>query len=402
MEELLVQKYLRSGKSLEDLNNDHGVVATYCNDKIGLNYDQLEAKDTDPLACECRGLILRDKTFDIVAFPMRRFFNLEQSSVAAKIDWRSASYFNKLDGTCIIVYFDFNQDKWCVATRKRPEADVNINDLKITFTELTNMACSHMFSLQNKDANSKNISIKDLMSSLENKNGQDLARNKTFVFELTSPYNRIVCNYEECLLTLLAVRDNKTLKEEDPESWTSSEFGLILPCKFEFNNVENMVEIVRTWNPREKEGVVVRDKYYNRVKVKNPAYIALNRASDSLKTSIRGCIELVMLGKEDDIIGFMPQLVQDRINKMKPLVAEVFSRTRKDYEEIKHIDDRKEFALVAVNKLWPAALFALKQGKTKDLHTFSLGNKLDVSKIPNSATDVMIALCKKVDPNVEL
>ena len=101
--ELLVQKYLRSGKSLGDLYRDHGVKSHVGNGKIGLNYDQIEAKESDPLACECRGLVLCESSFDVVAMPFRRFFNMEQVGVAAEIDWQSAKFYDKLDGTCLIV-----------------------------------------------------------------------------------------------------------------------------------------------------------------------------------------------------------------------------------------------------------------------------------------------------------
>src|SRR5271169_1119614 len=107
---LLVQKYLET-HTFGDLARDHGVYASFSKSghKFSLNYDQIEAKEADPLAQECRGLILsaHGRAFDyqakeingrlnydhispgethVLAYPMKRFFNHGQGS-AATIDW---------------------------------------------------------------------------------------------------------------------------------------------------------------------------------------------------------------------------------------------------------------------------------------------------------------------------
>lgn len=101
MKTLLIQDYLRSGKTLEDLVVEHGVYSKITNGKIALSYDQLEAKNTDPIACECRGLVLEENTYNIVAFPLMRFFNDSQVDLIPKdFDWESAKYQTKMDGCC--------------------------------------------------------------------------------------------------------------------------------------------------------------------------------------------------------------------------------------------------------------------------------------------------------------
>src|SRR5215472_2256731 len=107
---LLVQEYLET-HTLGDLARDHGVYASFSKSgyKFSLNYDQIEAKESDPLAQQCRGLILAtpdgqpvvgqrtpdgkiDRTGTVIgktkilAYPMNRFFNYGQSA-AASIDW---------------------------------------------------------------------------------------------------------------------------------------------------------------------------------------------------------------------------------------------------------------------------------------------------------------------------
>lgn len=400
---LLVQEYLLSGKSLEDLNADHGVKHHITNGKISLNYDQIESSSTDRLASQCRGLILREGTWDVVACPMFRFFNMDHEGVAANIDWESASFEEKLDGSCIIAYFDHVMGKWCCATRGRAEADGPVDDQRNTFAALVEITINAMWYREHPM-----VSL-DCAYSLDSAFKQclgDEANDYTFVFELTSIFNRIVCQYNEPSLTLLAVRNNETLQEDDPAKWIGvgyggfGKFGISIPDTYSFDSIEDMVTVIRTWDPKEHEGVVVKDKHFNRVKVKNPAYVAYNHMRDSLITSFRGCVEIVLLGKDDDVVAMMPPIIANRIRRIKPAVKQVLEQTQKDYDELKHIEDKKEFALQAKERLWPGALFALHNGKTPDLHTFALGNKKDQPNIPTGAVKTMLNLCKTIDPEI--
>jgi hypothetical protein len=387
---LHVQKYLRSGKTLQDLKIEHGVKSYIHNGKIGLTYDQIEAREQDPLSQQCRGLILREGTYDIVACPMFRFFNLEQKETAAEIDWSTACFEDKLDGTMCIAYWDLEQDRWCVGTRSRPEADGNIDESDITFAKLFDLAVKEM-NLGND--------IQDLMN-YGNQGMLQIDKNCTYCFELTSPFNRIVCDYKKLSITLLAVRDNKTLTEYSPEVLAAN---LKVPAveKYDFKNINHMIQVVKDWDPKEKEGVVIKDANFNRVKVKSPLYVIYNHMRDSLSTSYRGCVEVILLEKDDDIIGMMPEMIANRIRRLKPIIAEVFRRTQIDYDSLKHHLIMKDFALEAMTKLWPGALFALKRNKTPDLKTFALGDLNVAGKIPANAAKTMLQLCLTVDPTLK-
>lgn len=381
---LIVREYLLSGNSLDNLKAEHGVKHHVHNNKICLTYDQIEAKESDKLSQQCRGLVLRNnKDYDIVAYPFNRFFNLEQKELAAQVDWNNAKFYDKVDGTLIICYFDFEQNKWCVGTRSRSEADGNIDGGNLTFAQLFDMAVKKIMG--------KNANLQDFM--------RDADQYNTYCFELTSPYNRIVCYYEDIGLTLLGVRSNFSLKENDPSIYLDK-IQANLPTIYDFKNINHMIQVVREWDPKEKEGVVVCDANFNRVKVKNPAYIAYNHMRDSLITSWRGCAEVILLGKEDNVISMMPAVIADRIKKLKPVIGEVLKKTQEDYEKLRYIDNMKEFALKAQQCLWPAALFALKRGKASDLKTFALGNKENQSKIPTTATKTILELCKKIDGSI--
>lgn len=384
MLEVLVQSYLRSGKSLEDLRLEHGVKSFVQNGKISLSYDQIEAKESDTLSQQCRGLILRESSYDLVSVPMFRFFNLEQIEIAAELDWTSSVYEEKLDGTMSGIYYDKIADSWHVSTRSRPEADVPMDGETLTFANLFDMAVKKKFG--------SSYDLNKLMGS----SPVDL-KNKTICFELCSPYNRIVCEYLTPQITLLAVRDLTSLEEEDPKIYAAY-LNVDTVKTYSASNIESMIKIINEWDPKDHEGIVVKDKDYRRLKVKSPAYVALNHMRDSLSTSVRGCVEVILLGKDDDIISMMPEFIADRVKKFKPLIAKVFKQTERDYNEIKHIDNMKEFAFESNKKLWPAALFALKRNKTPDLISFAKGKKETPNGgISQGSLDSIIDLCSKIE-----
>lgn len=377
---LHVQTYLRSGKSLEDLKNDHGVNYFVQNGKISLSYNQILVKDDDELSQQCRGLILRDQTFDVVAVPMFRFFNIEQTTIAAEIDWSTASIEEKLDGTLVIVYYDHVMGRWFSATRSRPEADVPIDTYSFTFSNLFEMALQKLTKVNEMD-------LQLFMS--------EMSRDLTYCFELCTPLNRIVCAYGDFFVHLLAVRDNISFQEQHPSGFAKI-LGIPQPKTYSFSGLAELLTIIRSWNPEEHEGVVVKDSCFRRVKIKSPAYVAYNHIRDKLSTSIRGCVEIIILGKDDDVTHILPEFIVHRIAKIKTAMKAFLAQTQADFDSIKHLEDKKEFAMAATKCVWPSALFALHQKKVSSLDEHVLKHTES-----NSGLDTIYGFCRKIDPSLE-
>lgn len=382
---LLIQEKLISGISLDDIKYEHGVKYHETNGKICFNYDQIESKPSDKLANQCRGLVLQKDTWEILACPFFRFFNLDQEGVAAPINWSTAEFQSKLDGTLIYVYFDYNQNKWCSGTRSRAEADGNINNSSSTFSDLVNHTCTEMYG--------KKTDLQDLMSNSD--------KQHTYMFELTTPVNQVVCQYNDFKLTLLGVRDNISILEKNPNPSYFKDFNITTPSVFKFDNLNHMYEVFKNWSPKEYEGVVVKDHLFNRVKVKTPSYLALHHMTDSLQSSLRGCAELILLGKDDDIVPMMSNYISNRIIKLKGAINKVFSITYNDFNHIKHISDKKEFALKATKCLWPAALFSLKTNKINNLEDLFMKDYLKTGSFNTSQIKNLIFLCEKVDNSIK-
>lgn len=372
-QELLAQTYLRNGGTYTGLLTEYGVKATPHNGKVSLAYYQLAARNNCPLACQCRGLILREGSWDIVAYPFNRFFNDGQDE-AATIDWSTARFEDKLDGTLLIVYFDDVAGRWMCGTRNMCEAQGNINGAG-TFAELADRACVEM-----------GVYATDLHSFMD---GIAANRRHTYMFELTGPYNTIVCQYRELSLTLLGIRSLDSFEELDPTG-PANWMGLPTVKTWSFANLAELTEVMRGWDPRDYEGVVVKDAHFNRIKVKSPAYLAAAHAAESLGNSWRAVCDAILTGAADDLIGIVPPLVEERILKLRPVIAEVIARTEADYSDICGEDNMKSFAEMAKVRLWPSALFSVKRQKADSVTEFAR----------QFNAESMLEMCERVAPGV--
>ena len=308
---MLVQEYLLT-HSLEELKEEHGVNYRLHNHKFSLNYDMLEAKDSNPIACECRGLILAPKEIKTGGLPqyntigetevlcrtMPRFFNHGQEA-AADIDFtdKSTRFYEKLDGTMCALYFDFISKEWHVATRSVPEADLPMDGFgEQTFRSLFEKAV--------QDTCKLDFDSWILASNFD--------RSVTYVFELCTPENRIVVPHTSYGITLLAVADNLTGHEHWLEVIKPRHANIPMCKSYKLSSLKDMIEFVSTRNPMEHEGVVVVDSNFNRVKVKNPGYHALSRIKESAVSSPRALVELCLLGQLDDAVPLLPDYLVQR------------------------------------------------------------------------------------------
>lgn len=400
---LLVQEFLET-HSFKELQEQHGV---YCSlsksgHKWSLNYDQLEAKESDPLAQECRGLILARKDGSVIpspkddvvpgettilAYPMKRFFNYGQGS-AAQVNWsdKNLAVLEKLDGTLCIVYYDGFTKKWCVATRSVSEADLLMDNGLFTFRTLFEKA------------------VEDTLGHTFDQLCAELYEEFTYCFELTTPYNRIVVAYPNNGITLLAVRSLWTMQEVDPKDHRLQAEVPVVQAHT-YTSMDELVTWVSSLNPMEHEGVVVRDSKFNRIKVKNAAYVAYNKVRDCLATSERNCLELILSEKDDDVVPFLPEEIVKNLQKIKSGVQLVIKQHDEQYQQAraeadaKAPGDKKTFAiLVTSNKeLWSAPFFHMWDGKSANMKDFFAKTRKD-GTWPNGMLDKVLELAKKSNP----
>lgn len=409
---LPVQKFLLT-HSFAELTAQHGVeisVDRRHGHKFSLNYSQFMSKNDDLLACGCRGLILstgsslKEKaqmidgklSFDhiipgstyVVAYPMTRFFNHGQGE--AKIDWNDPTLqvLNKVDGTCCIVHFDQFIHEWHVATRSTPEADVSLEAGRdLTFRKLFERGLRA----------TANLSFQEFTSKLD--------PNKTYCFELTSPYNTVVVQHQDISVTLLAIRNNLTHEEEIPEL---SQLTSWIPTvdSYSVKSVNDILEFVNQRNPSEFEGVVLRDSNFNRIKIKSTAYTAAHKAIDCIGRSPRSCIELVLSEKADDVLPLLPKLIADELVAMQERTATFFQKFAKQYNDVveqttRDLSDpqyagwneKKIFAknVMANKDMWQGPAFAMRSNKVKSISDY-IKNCQVMGSWPNPFLDTLLEL----------
>ncbi len=413
---LLVQEYLET-HTFGELVRDHGVYASFSKSghKFSLNYDQIEAKESDPLSQQTRGLILalsdgsslraqfltlpgskpsHDHLYPgktvVLAYPMNRFFNLGQGSAAA-INWSDPklAVLEKLDGTLCIVYFDHITQQWCVATRSVPEADIIMDNNLFTFRQLFEKAVLETTKLDFHQ-------FSELLDPYY-----------TYCFELTTPYNRIVVYYPNNGVTLLAVRGLVTQNELEFSHPVVERLKGVVPLvqAHAYNSIDELVNWVSSLNPMEHEGVVVRDGNFNRIKVKNAAYVAYNKVRDRLGTSERNIVELILAEKDDDVIPMLPEEIVKNLQVIKAGLQKVIKQHDEAYATIKaeadatKPGDKKTFAILATVtykslNLWTAPMFQMFEGKSTNMRDFISKNRKEGSW-GDSFLDKMLELSKR-------
>lgn len=400
-----VQHYL-STHSFDELAREHGVYASLSADgrKASLSYDQIEAREGDPIASQCRGLVLAraDGTvFErgtivgetrVLARPFDRFFNHGQhgADAAAMLGRPGTRVCEKVDGTLCIVYFDDLSGAWHVATRSVPEADKPISgfagspDRPMTFRDLFEVAL--------KD--SHGLTFADFTGHLE--------ASTTYLFELATPYNMVLVRYETCGLHFLGARLRDGTERHPSEfAHLPVPHAASHPCE----SMDDLLALVTARPPTDSEGVVVVDAGFRRVKVKSPAYVALHGLKDSVANSPRRLLELVLLGREDDAFPMLPKLVREFGEALRAQYAATLRRMDDAYDRLRAeaVGDnpRKAFALaVQREKLSIAPMMARYTGQCGSFRAWVDGRRQADGSWPDGFLDALLAVCKETAGDV--
>lgn len=369
---MLVLDYLLT-HSLTQLEADHGVCSRVAGHKFSLNYSQIDARDSDLIAQECRGLVLTPvdgRTLspneivgpcEVLARTMRRFFNYGQDAAAdVDFDHPGTRIYEKLDGTLCILYFDDVKGDWCVATRSMPEANIEIDGYSgYDFTKLFWKAMG-----DTRGMNALGTVDRTLDKSL------------TYCFELTTPINQVVVAYEDYRVTMISVlgRDGT---EYYPDAWAAS-LGVPVPRTYYLSSVTEMMDFVSSRDPKAYEGVVVCDHNFNRVKIKSAGYLAFNKIRDNVLKSPRALLEVILLEKLDDVSVVLNDAQKAAAYSMLDSYRALSKKVNSDFEDARHhvafeneklgwvyenTDNwsRKTFALyIQQNNMWLAPLMWMK------------------------------------------
>lgn len=384
---------------------------------FSLNYDQIESKPS-VIVNQCRGLILSTDPVKpiqegqlsgqdaigatvILANPFPRFFNLGDAN-GAPVDFRDPStmFFEKLDGTLCILYD--NLDSWEVATRAVPLADKPITGWEdMTFRKLFEKA------LHDTLLRAGQIDVNANQEVVFDRWVKNLNPEMTYMFELTTPLNRIVVEYKDFGVHLLGARSRITGQEQAIELMPNL-FGVPV-CPFHLlNNQEELLAFVGSKPPFEQEGIVVRDRSFNRVKVKSLAYMAYNRLRDSTANSPRAIMELILTDKLDDVLPVLEIWLHGQAVQMQENTRKLFKHIDALYPELvaegnlDTVNPRRGFAIaIQKRKAWMGPLMSRYLGKCQDMSDhISQHRSASAGDYPASFLDSMIEEASKMQDKV--
>lgn len=383
----LVIEYLRT-HSLQQLEDEHGVCArpSAGGDKFSLNYDQILVKNGDPVAEQCRGMVIRpgnvwfqdamqtsfregsDKwkncmgPWEVLAWPMNRFYN-HGDPAGADVDWSDPGLrvYEKLDGTMMVVYWDPLQGRWHAGTRSVPEADLpickghmEIGDM--TFSELFFKALRETReAVEGKPLDREPTDFDDVLH---------LNKELTYVFELTTPYNRVVVKYGESRVTLLAARHTATARELPIESLRLQHVNH--PKTWDLRSAAALSAFVNSADPSMLEGAVVCDSQFRRLKVKNKAWVLLSKAKDLVTVSRRTALLAIVNGDIDDVIPIVEKNIADELRRMQSALRDYMLSIDRNFNafKAKAAGSRKDFALMVTSSGdWTPPYFNMWEGR---------------------------------------
>ena len=339
--ELEVLKLINQNRNWEEIlsSSPYNIIIKQKGDFVLLKYSSIEPKSdmSNPIVQECRGLILKKDFFELTSNPsipqykvasMRftKFFNYGQEEAAVLEFPCEAS--EKIDGSLIGVWYD-NNTGWHVST----SGNIDAEDAPIDTGEYK--------------------SYRDVFNlAWDNKFFDMLSKDCTYMFELVSPFTKLVVPYKETKLYLLAIRNNITLEEFD-RSYLSiiaeQLFGdkISVPKSYMCKNIEEIQNAVNelTDNDENFEGFVLCDKNFNRIKLKSAIYTNLFFIRGEGVFSNKKILKLIMDEQDDDVIAYFPEYKEqfDRIRRGLSLFITYLKGLLSDGEKLYKLD-KKEFA----------------------------------------------------------
>lgn len=326
-------------------------------------YSQFDSDFMNPLVRECRGLILDEDTLECVSVPFFKFGNYGEP-YCPDIDWKTARVGEKLDGS-LIKLVKFPDGNLLISTNGSIDAFTTNLQEQIgcpfsTFGDLVLEAAR-------VEMVRKKLTVPMPKTTwLANM----LKPGYTYMFELTSPYNKVVVPQTETRLNFLGCRDNETLEET---YFTDHPLAKVFrtPKVFPLASLDDCIAAAKELT-LDHEGYVVCDAAFNRVKVKSPLYVSAHyMRSDDGSLSHRRAAELIKENQTDEFLTYFPEFKAD-FDKMRAALDAYAAKIDSAFAALSalKLPTRKEHAawILANAKDMSGCLFKMLDGKVSAGH----------------------------------
>lgn len=281
---------------------------------ICFSYNMLDSDFSQPIVKEARGLCLYESTFEVACHSFDKFFNYGESN-AAVLEWKSVKAQEKIDGTLMKLWFNKVTNSWVLSTnktidaKKAPTADVLLPTFYDVFQE----------ALKNNDYTWETFIDIFLGGTLDN---------NTYTFELVSPQTRVVIPYEKPDIYFIGCRDNNTNEEFSPAVFDFLSH-IKRPKEFIINDLQTAVDLALTL-PWDKEGYVVVDSNFNRVKVKSTEWVKAHYCRNNNVINQKFLVQIILEGEQDEFLTYAKdyeeqlKATQEKMNRFYDMLANSF------------------------------------------------------------------------------
>jgi hypothetical protein len=314
------------------------------------NYDLLTSRGAEIIENEARALILNE-SHDLVSCSFMRFMNYHERN-AASIKWSDRTVAEKkYDGTLIVVY-EYKGEVF-VQTRKTPNALGTIQNSNRTYYEAV------LETLFPRKLDIFKSNVRDLRY--------------IHVFEYVGPENRHVTPYEEedlVLLAKFAINDSfgGSIYEVDRSTVDhfAERYEFKRPETIKVSCPEDAEKIVRNLDPLE-EGIVVVDFYGNRIKIKNPGYLAISKAVNAGgELRAKHLARIVLNADASEFSSYFPEY-KKVLTILTGTLYDMFLGAETLYERNRHCETRKEFAMAVKDSYVGDLVFGMYDGKITNM-----------------------------------
>lgn len=304
-----IQKFIESHDNWESLLQEKPYCLSISRAKwCGLNlimfkYNQIDSSFHESIVRECRGIIFNEDTWETVSVPFFKFGNVSEGSWVEPIDWNNDPYvLDKIDGSLIKIVKINGQllisTNGTIDAYSAPLVD-QIGCAAKNFGQLVDEAVVNAYKA--------NHNVEGFVNPVEVDNWLYylLDEGYTYMFELTSPWNRVVVNHHDTKLWFIGVRNNTTFEEsfilDHPLSKVFDTPGL-----HKFSTFEECIDTAKKL-PWCEEGYVVTTKDFKRNKVKSLEYLNCHHLKNNGVMSISRAIGIVQAGEIDEIVAYFPE-----------------------------------------------------------------------------------------------
>lgn len=277
-------------------------------------YNQLDSDFSIPLVQEARGIIFRQygESFMCVRRAFDKFFNYGEPN-CAQLDLSGIVVQEKVDGSLMSVWWD---DGWHLSTNGSIDA----------YKTPTNSPAYKTFG----DLFDRALQEYGYKSFAQFCN--DFAPERTYTFELCTEENQVVIPYEGFHIFYLGERENYFGLEFFDNDFASRK-GIEAPKYYSMTSIEEVVEVAQklSWN---EEGFVVRDRRWNRAKVKSLKWLEAHYALNNGQMSWFRLIDVVLHGEEDEFLVFGQKYreyiekIHLRMNQLEELATKTLAELR--------------------------------------------------------------------------